>query len=200
MNIWDWAVILLFIVAAVIGVKVLLLERSFKQTKNTPKYYQKWIVGHIDRAKEDLKVVSECLNPYVFNDVADDIRKKLSVNSRFKVKIITGPIIYRNSGTNRLYELVKEGNFGDRLQYGVASSAMEQDFILVDSRHAYLCDPHGTDPRPTGFATMIEGNPSYAQQFSHSFDRMWLTVEPSPRITFKDYGHKTERKSRASIL
>ena len=193
MNIWEWIAIALFIVAVAIGVRVLLLELRFKQIENSTDNYKKWLLGHINRAKWDLKIVTEYLCPCVFNDVTDEIKNKLSVNSDFRVNIITGQIIYRDSGTNKLHELVTEGNFGDRLNHDVVSDGTKQDFTLVDNKHVYLCEPHNPVPRPTGLAIILERNPSYAQQFRNKFDKIQLGADKRPRLSFKDYDQDGER-------
>lgn len=195
MNIWEWIIIALFIVAVVIGRNVLLLELRFKQIENTPVRYRKWLVRHIGRAKNDLRIMSNYLCPCVFNDVVGDITSKLRNNQSFRVEVITGPTIYGDKGENKLYDLIQERSFGERLQHKVASEKVKQDFVIIDLKNVYLCEAHNPTPNPSGLATILENSPSYAQQFVNKFIGMKLEAEENPHVIFKDYDQRRRKTS-----
>ncbi len=193
MTLWEWIIIAMFLVVVTITIRVMQLERNLKQKKNTIELHKKWLVDHLNRANDNILIVSDCLYPIIFNYVTDYVREKLTTNPQFKVDVFTGPTIYRYEGQSKLHELKQADDFGGRFKLESLSKNVGQNFIVVDNKHSYICEPHNPIPRPSGTCTLAENSPLIATHYYEKLIRLKDNFGLASSVEFREYQNNTER-------
>lgn len=135
----------LFLVFLWLGIYPCLGIRKIKHDRfpNTNEESKKWLEQHIEQAKEEVLIISGSFNPYVYNPIAEAIKRKIEDNPAIKINMLAGPEILTLDGVNEIYNLAQSNNrFGGRLQIDFLSETPTQHYRVIDATHLFVEDPH----------------------------------------------------------
>ncbi|MCK4404484.1 MAG: hypothetical protein KAW02_05275 [candidate division Zixibacteria bacterium] len=108
---------------------------------NTNEKSASWLVEHIGKAKKSVEAVTGNLNPYVFNEVAELIQKRLRESNDLEIKILVGSEILTLENRNELLEFSK-GMASNGFKLAFLDKRPEEHFRVVDETHLYVERPH----------------------------------------------------------
>lgn len=136
---------LLFLIFLWLGIYPSLGIRRVKYNRfpYTNEESRKWLEEHIEQAKEEVLIISGSFNPYVYNPIAEAIKRKMEDNPTIQISMLAGPEILTLNGVNEIYKLAQSDNrFGGRLQIDFLCETPTQHYRVIDTTHLFVEDSH----------------------------------------------------------
>lgn len=173
--------------------------RTFRRIERrwNPSEKAEFLGEQISQAKRLVDIVSEDLNPFVFNPLVPLISHQLEMKPKLRVRFIVSPHIaglrtnFSESCENRLYNLAMTRQFGNQLQMKVVKDLQEPYFGVIDISHIYVEKPQ--DLKGLRRDVIIYKNSAIGvAELQSKFEEMWESLEEIPPEEVTVVSHRLE--------